>query len=395
MSTAAPPRPELQCWQSVSRGRRALIRLATPADASRIRGLYREIYHGRYPLSIIYDLHETVESLHKDNYFWFVSEVNRQIVGSVIFCLDPEIQLAKVFGGVVRPEFRGFGLTEKAMSLGLRHLVEETQCAQSVYATARTVSPAPQKLLRKLGFRELGIFPNVRKIDNYETHCLTAYFKEGALGRRIARPRLPLLLKPFYDIVRRSTGIEDAQWRDIRISPPSPWGEAELGFELIEAKNFILSRWNKLKAEDKLRMQFFPFHEPNLMLVTEDQAAEIYIHYSKPDHHAVIIGGHESVPDLARLLNAVGLFLEEHGVRYLELLADAYHPGIIQKVMEARFLPSAYYPAMRWKHGKGRDYIVFSKTFTILDFKHIAARGLFSEYLREYFRLWKSLYIDF
>ena len=378
----------------LSGGRRVTIRRAGPQDAKRIRALYNEVYQGKYPLSIIYDAHETLESLAREDTYWLVSEAGRQIVGSVIFHVDPVAQLAKVFAGVVHPAFRGEGLTERAITLGRKHLLDETGQAQSVYATARTVSPAPQKLLHNLGFKELGIFPNVRKIDNYETHCLTVYYKEGALARRMARPRLPLTLKPFYSIVQRAAGLEDAEWHDLPLAPSSPYQGGWLEFEVIEAEKFILKRWRELKAQGKLRMQFFPFHEPNLLLVSEDQSAEIFLHYSRPDHHAVIIGGHESVPDLTRLLNSLVLCLEEHGVRYVELLCDAYHPRVLKQVMDARFLPSAYYPAMRWKRGKGRDCIVFSKSFVVLDFKNIAASGLFRDYLREYFSLWKSLYID-
>lgn len=392
MQTFAKPKPSSSF--DLPGGGRATIRLATPRDARRLRALYDEVYQGKYPLSIIYDAHETLESLSKKNTYWYISEVGRKLAGSVIFHVDPSARLAKVFAGVVHPDFRGSGLTEKTISFGLRALMEETDQVQSVYATARTVSPAPQKLLKNLGFKELGVFPNVRKIDNYETHCLTAYFKEGALSRRIARPRLPLALKPFYGIVRKATGIEDAKWHDLPLEPSSPYKGGWLNFEIVEAERFIRRRWKRLQEKGQLQMQFFPFHEPNLLLVNEEESAEIYLYYSKPDHHAVIIGGHENVENLTHLLNSLVLCLEEHGVRYLELLSDAYHPKVLKQIMDARFLPSAYYPAMRWKRGKGRDYIVFSKSFVLLDFKSIQAEGLFSDYLSEYFKLWKSFYID-
>ncbi|MBI4387230.1 MAG: GNAT family N-acetyltransferase [Elusimicrobia bacterium] len=387
-------RPDLRLQAPLQGGRKALVRLAAPADAPSIRALYNEVYQGKYPLSIIYDAHETVDSLHKENYSWLVGETDGRLVSSVIFCVDPDVKLAKVFGAVVHPQFRGSGLTQRAIGMGIRHLVEETGQANSVYATARTISAAPQKLLKNLGFKELGVFPNVRKVDNYETHCLSAYFQDGALSRRITPPKLPTALKPFYDIVRKAAGLEDAQWHELALTPPSPYSGGWMEFEHVEAPNFILERWERLKSERKLHMQFFPFHKPNLLLVSRDPPAEIYLHHSRSDHHAVIIGGHEKNPDLTHLLNSIVIFLEERGVRYLELLVDAYHPKVLKQVLDARFLPSAYYPAMRWKRGKGRDYIVFSKSFVVLDFKNISAQGLFREYLDEYFGLWRLLYID-
>lgn len=370
------------------------IRRATPADADELRALYQDVYEGRYPLSIIYDVHETVSALGRDNILWLTAEAKGRLVASVIFTVDKENKLAKVFGAVVKKTHRGRGLTEQAIRLGLHHLVEETAQAESVYATARTLSPAPQKLLRNLGFKELGIFPNVRKVENYETHCLTAYFKPGALGRRMARPRLPSALKPFFSVVRRATGIEEPEFNDTPLEPSSPYAGGWIPFEIIEAPEFVLERWKSRRSANQLKMQFFPFHEPNLLLVSPDQSTEVYLHHSKPDHHAVIVGGHENVPDLTHLLNSVVMSLEEHGVRYLELLADAYHPRVLKSIMDARFLPSAYYPAMRWRRGRGRDYIVFSKSFVVLDFRNILAEGFYREYLREYFNLWKALYVE-
>lgn len=370
------------------------IRLATAVDAPRIRSLYFDAYQGKYPLSIIYDRHETVDSLAKPNYFWFVGESAGKMISSLIFCVDREVELAKVFGAVVHPEWRGLGITLRTLAYGTRLILDELKLAQSIYATTRTVFFAPQKLIFKLGFKELGVFPNVRKVQNYETHCLAALFREGALKSRMRRPRLPALLKPFYSIVQQAVGLGDAEWHDLPMAPESPYAANRPEFEAIEAQDFILSRWRHLKAQKKLNMEFFPFHEPNLLLAQKDQSTELYLFHSKLDHHAVLVGSAGSGKNLTQLLNAMGLFLEERGVRYLELLTDAYHPRVIQEILDARFIPSAYYPAMRWKHGKGRDYIIFSKSYIVLDFKNIVVHGLFRNYLKEYFRLWKSFYID-
>ncbi|MBI5209846.1 MAG: hypothetical protein HY927_07740 [Elusimicrobia bacterium] len=371
----------------------AVIRRATPEDADELRRMYHDVYEGKYTLSIIYDADETADALKKDDVHWFVAEDAGRIVSSVIFSVERDLKLAKVFGAVVLPEYRGSDLTERAIAMGLASIIDEEGQAHSAYATARTISPAPTRLLRNLGFADLGVLPNVRKVQNYETHCMCAYFRKGALADRVVPPRLPTALKPFYSIVRRATGIGDAEWHELPIEPSSPYAGKWIEFEIIEAPHYILGRWKALKAEHKLKMQFFPFHEPNLLLVAKDRPAEIYVYYSKSDHYAAIIGGHEHVPDLTHLLNSIVMALEEHGARYLELLTSAYHPEVVKRIMDARFLPSAYYPALRWNHGQGHDYIVFSKSFVLLDFSNIVAEGLVSDYMREYFNLWRALYI--
>ncbi|MFA6318466.1 MAG: GNAT family N-acetyltransferase, partial [Elusimicrobiota bacterium] len=276
----------------------ALIRRASPADAEELRRIYREVYEGRYTLSIICDPEECRSALERPDIHWFVAEAGGRVVGSVVFSVDEGLKLAQVFGAVVLPEFRGAGLTEAAIRLGLSELVDRGGLAQSVYATARTVSPAPRKLLANLGFKDLGIFPNVRKVDNYETHCMSAYFREGALEARVGPPRLPGSLKPFFSIVQAATGIADAEWHDVPVEPSCPYAGGWVEFETVSAPQLILRRWKALKAERKLKMQFFPFHEPNLLLAAKDGSAEVYIHYSAADRHAAIVGGHESVPDL-------------------------------------------------------------------------------------------------
>lgn len=373
---------------------KAKIRLARLADAHGLRALYNDVYQGKYPLKIITDREEMQTLLKKENYFWFAAEASGKIVGSVIFCVDPQIKLAKAFGAVVHPDYRGADLTERMMALGIRLFMKDKHLASSVYATTRTVGGAAQHLTKKIGFRELGIFPNVRKVDNYETHGLAAYFDKNALNYRFDTPRLPLILKPFYEITQKAVGIADAQWHDLEIKPPSPYSGHWLEFKVVDAKRFIESRWKELKAAKKLAMDFFPFHEPNLLLATKDGSLEAYLYHSQVDHHAVLMGLTQSEHDLTHILNSAVLFLEESGVRYLELVTDAYHPHVIKKIMEARFLPSAYYPAMAFSEGKLWDYMAFSKSFVLLDFKNIVLTGLYRDYLKEYFRLWKAFYIE-
>ena len=67
----------------------------------------------------------------------------------------------------------------------------------------------------------------------------------------------------------------------------------------------------------------------------------------------------------------------------------------IRDALSARFIPSAYYPAMRWEPDRehGRDYLAMSRSMAILDFRGLRLQPAYAEYLQEYFRLWRELYI--
>ncbi|MHB8533507.1 MAG: hypothetical protein ACYDC2_12385, partial [Solirubrobacteraceae bacterium] len=137
------------------------------------------------------------------------------------------------------------------------------------------------------------------------------------------------------------------------------------------------------------------FHEPNLLLISPDGKTELFVYRSTKDGHCVLAGGRSETLSLGRMLDHGAAFLEGIGVRYFEILVDSRKADAVNQALGARFLPSAYYPAMRWDRdgGKGRDYIVMSRSLAVLDFKGIALQPAYADYLREYFRLWTERYV--
>jgi hypothetical protein len=263
--------------------------------------------------------------------------------------------------------------------------------ARSVYATTRTVNLAPQRLTEKAGFVKLGIFPNAHKVQRSETHTLAVYYGEGSLSGRSRAPRLPLRVKPFFSIVRREAGLPEAEYVDLPI-PTEDSGPAA-SFEVIQASQFILRRFAQVEAEGKLALDFFPFHEPNLLLMSPDGRTEIYVYRSVKDGHCVLTGAFSENLPMRSLLDRGASFLEGMGVRYMEALIEARDAETLNDAMGARFLPSAYYPAMRWDSGgeRARDYVVVSRSLAILDFRGISLQPAYADYLREYYRLWREI----
>ncbi|MBI2362867.1 MAG: hypothetical protein HYV15_05735 [Elusimicrobia bacterium] len=262
------------------------------------------------------------------------------------------------------------------------------KAVRSVYATTRTVSLAPQRLAEKAGFKKLGIFPNAHKVQRSETHTLAVYYGEGSLAGRSTRPRLPALLEPFFALVRRETGIPDAEFVELPVDWKGP--DEPLPFEVLQAPQFLQRRLRDMRASRRLALDFFPFHDPNMLLLSPDGRSEVFVYRSAKDGHCVIIGAASEDLDLRTLLDQGAGFLEGMGVRYIEALVEASEAERVQHALMARFLPSAYYPAMRWGQGGGRDYIVLSRSLAVLDFRGITLQPAYSDYLREYFRLWRD-----
>lgn len=387
---------ELDCRQEIilDNGKRIVIDIAMPDDILRIRWLYHRVYGGNYPFSLVYNPQEYTKAIESDRYLWLLARDGAEIVASLISIVDRAVHLGKVFGAVVAEEIEGQNVAEQMLKFGLDILVNRTKTARSVYATMRTVSLAPQRLTEKCGFKKLGIFPNAHRVQKSETHTLAVYYGKGALESQRKLPRLPNILKPFFSIVRRETGLPEAQYIDFALDnedsdvPLTP-------FEMVQAPQFILKRFQKAKTKGRLSLDFFPFQEPNLLLVSPDGTSEIYVYRSAKDGHCVLTGAFSTTLKTRTMMDHGAAFLEGIGVRYLEILIEASDADSICHALNARFLPSAYYPAMRWdEKGEGsRDYIVFSRSLAILDFKGIVLQPAYADYLNDYFKLWRELHV--
>ena len=77
------------------------------------------------------------------------------------------------------------------------------------------------------------------------------------------------------------------------------------------------------------------------------------------------------------------------------MLVDAYDYIIQQQAYTAKYIPSAYFPAMHLAgDGLRDDYFVVSRTFQIIDFtsSYVTQENL--PYLRSYMRSYNELYIE-
>jgi hypothetical protein len=281
------------------------------------------------------------------------------------------------------------------MKLVLDDITRTKNLVDVVYATTRTASSAPQRLTESLGFIKLGIFPNTHKVQDNETHCLTAYFTEGALQRRRKKPILIPEVEPFYEIVRKQIALDKAQVNNVQgMYSDHKQKIPLLNFEVISAPEFVKNRYRKTKHNSFFERIVMPFHEPNLILITPDQGTEVYLTYSKKDKYSVIVGGVTNEKSFAVVLESVAQKVSQMDMAYVEVIIDSYSPAEQRDALDARFIPSAYFPCAKRMGGRRYDCIVFSRTFALLDFRNVKIISLYKNFLREYLKLWRENYIE-
>ena len=372
-----------------------VIRLAKVQDMRRIQMLYAEIYGGSYSVPIVTDKEKMRSAIEDNEYYWIVAECEGRVVGSLVYALDLLYRNSKAFGAVVSQEFRKLDLAYTMMKLVLDDITVNKNLVDLVYATTRTANYAPQKLTESLGFIKLGIFPNTHKVQDNETHCLTAYFTERALQRRRRKPRIIPEVEPFYEIVRRQVNLERAQVKDVKGEYSDHKQKIPLlHFEAITAPEFVKNRFRKLKPNSFFVNTFMPFHEPNLILITPDQGTEVYLTFNQKDKYSVVVGGVTNEKSFAVVLESIAQKVSQMDVAYVEVIIDSYSPLIQRDALDARFIPSAYFPCAKRMGGKRYDCIVFSRTFDILDFRNVKIISLYKNFLREYLKLWRENYIE-
>jgi hypothetical protein len=259
------------------------------------------------------------------------------------------------------------------------------------------VTAAPQKLTASLGYKKIGIFPNVHKTKNYETHGLTAMFSPEALSKRFIDFALHPVLDPLYKIVSRECGLPDQPVidRPIYIEEPEEHAQVKLLLESIQAPGFVSHRFRERKPEVQEHHWFFPFHDPNLILTNPDQTIEIFAYLSQTDNHCALMGIRD-VHDIGyhAILTHACEKLRSYGARYIEFIIRADEAEKIQTALDCQFIPCGYFPAMQLHQGVRFDYVTFSRSFEIFDFTKLALEGVNREFLVQYFDIWKTVSLD-
>ena len=341
---------------------------ASQDDIEAIIDLYIKVYKGKYTLPEVADPAIIAKKVEDPSYFWTVAKIGDRLIGSVIFAIDPVNKMGKSYAAAVLGEFRGQDVMRTMVKHGLQLLTQKTRTCDVIYATTRTVSFAPQVVLEHLGFISTGIFPNVRKVESFETHGLEVYLGPHCLEFRRKTPKLVPEILDFYSIVKKELGLEDADTVVLEEQDPRKMGPA-ISFEVQHDYETISEKFYAFQDKDLMTKAFFPFTDPNMLFSAKDGTSDIFVNFNPLDGNGVIVGYRHSGSDLR---NTLMWFCEEaskSGMRYIEMLVSAYLPNKQRLALDAKFLPCAYFPAMKMNDdGLREDFLVFSRSFESLDF---------------------------
>ncbi len=394
---AVAPRPgERVHGTCLVKGHEVRIREAADKDISNIQALYALVYQGRYSMEFATNPSKLQAQLDRpEQHLLLVAEdPNRQgLVGSILFSMDGAHRLGKAAGVVVDPDYRSGGLGGAMLSLGTKYLAEDAALVDVMYATSRTVGEAPSRIVAEAGYQQVGLFPNAVQVENMEHLNLDVYLTTRALPKRRKKP---FIFKPYhetYEIARKRLGFEKAQVVSEYGSPklnPQP-----MEFEVVTDEAAAVARFRELAAEKRLANSFFPFHSPNLIFRSSNGHTEVFVSLKGRHRQAAILGYRTDVVDIENVLDSVARALHKQGASYVEFLVDAHDYRLQQQAFTARYIPSAYFPAMRLgSDGLRDDVIIVSRTFSLLDFTGSVMKGDNLKYLKAYFRHYHELYIE-
>ena len=374
-------------------GREISFQPPTQEDVQAIIDLYIKIYKGKYTLGEVSDAEIISKKIEDPSYFWILAKEGDRVVGSVIFAIDPVNKFGKSYAAVVLREFRGQDVMRTMVKHCLNLLTKKTRTCDIIYATTRTVSYAPQVVLEHLGFHPMGIFPNARKVESFETHGLEVYFSDQCLGMRRKTPKLVPEVHDFYKVVKNHLGLESSEVVELEEHDPRRMGP-KIEFDIIEDVDQVREKFDFYQAKDLMDRVFFPFIEPNLFFKAKDGSADIFVNFNRLDGYGVVLGYRHGDQDLRNLFMWFSESASNSGMRYIEMLVSAFRPEVQRVALDAKFLPCAYFPAMRMKwDGTREDFIIFSRSFESLDFMDMHLVDTNRQFLDAFMKCWYGMLV--
>ncbi|MGW1077506.1 GNAT family N-acetyltransferase [Streptomyces sp. NPDC002537] len=364
------------------------IERATAADIAELRQLYYAVYGPHYPTALGTDPAEMSRLIQDPHTLWLVARcADGGLAGSAAIHSEPGSRLGRLEGLAVHPERRSAGLAgQLTEELCARMLT--TGRLDSVYATVRTVSAGPQRVVSRNGFRPMGILPNAVDLNCRESLALYARYSSGVLDRRAPVPEVPAPLLPLLRAAEGSLGVSYAETR-VTEPLPAPPVAPDVRLEMIEAPAFVRRRFHD-RFPDAAQW-FYPLHTPNVLLVPDHGDFEVYAYLNRTGRYCALMAGHPDPAAAAGYLDPITRALTRAGAGYVEALVPLAHHGALSAFLAQGFIPSALYPAMRPEGDGCHDYAVLTRTTEHIDFRGVVVdEPLLQPYLDSYVSAWAS-----
>lgn len=382
----------------------AVFQVAELGDREELLLLYRTVYGSGYTLPLGTDREVMAREITSPTTCWLVARESGsgRLVASIVGNISPDDRIGKLQGLVIHPDARGGGLARQAVRELSDRLLDGDQPVDSVYATARTNSTAPQRICLQSGFRALGIFPNLRKAERHETMVLLGRHRPGVLERRLPVARVPAGLGGLVNALHKAVGSPDQPLPEIddRQAPGETAHTADTladstagrTLELVGAPSFVRRRLTEVLPDPVDR--FYPFHAPDALVAATDGAFEVFAQVNRTDGYCALIAAVPGLDALGKEFDALIDRLTGHGALHIEMLLPLDRHADLQLLLSHGFLPAAAYPAMRREGDGWRDYVVMARTMKPLDFRGLAIDAAFRPFTEQYIELWKQRYLN-
>ncbi|MFI5829193.1 GNAT family N-acetyltransferase [Streptomyces sp. NPDC051578] len=370
-----------------------LIKPATREDIAELRQLYYAVYGPHYPVALGTDPAEMARLIADPHSLWLVGRCpdTGALTASAVIRGDAGSRIGRLEGIAVHPGHRSGGLAA-ALTGALCTEMLDTGRLDSVYATVRTVSAGPQRVVARNGFRPLGILPNAVDLSSRESLALYARHSAGVLGRRIPVAEVPAPVMPLLRTCEDALGISYPGVRAVSgpFREPASQGAAER-LEMIEAPAFVRRRFRERfpGAEG----WFYPLHTPNVLLTPEDGRFEVYAYLNRAGGYCSLLTAHPDPAAAAAHLAPVTRALARAGAGYVEALVPLAHTEALSAFLAQGFVAGALYPAMRADGDGFHDYAVLSRSSERIDFRGVAVEPSLQPYLDCYVSAWASTHL--
>ncbi|WP_308296696.1 GNAT family N-acetyltransferase [Streptomyces sp. ISL-44] len=369
-----------------------VITPAACADIAELRQLYYAVYGPHYPVALGTDPAEMARLIEDPYSLWLVGRCagTGALTASAAIHGEPGSRIGRLEGIAVHPGHRSAGLAA-ALTEALCAGMLDTGRLDSVYATVRTVSAGPQRVVARNGFRPLGILPNAVDLRSRESLALYARHSAGVLDRRLPVTEVPAPMLPLLRTAEAALGIGYPGVRAAApLAAPAPQGAVER-LEMIEAPAFVRRRFRE--QFPGAGGWFYPLHTPNVLLTPEDGRFEVYAYLNRAGGYASLLTAHPDPAAAAAYLEPVTRALARAGAGYVEALVPLAHQEALSAILAQGFVAGALYPAMRADGDGFHDYAVLSRSSERIDFRGVAVEPPLQPYLDCYVSAWASTHL--
>lgn len=302
---------------------------------------------------------QVADSLRSKDCSWTVGLEGQAVRAAACLSLEREARLGKVtFLRALGPE-GGRGGRLAALLRTLLGQVQSSGAADLVYNTTRDLTDEEHLATLDAGFKPLGVFPGARSTDGSQVSGFAAWYAEGVL-RKMRHSEFPLhpAAAPFFALAAEACGLPPLG-RGEPVLPPYP--DSLPALELLDAPRFAAERFRRLKARRSLSVNFYPFSEPNVIILSADENVQVFASLQPGLRFATIIGeAVRSSVHPVRLTRESVRLLEAGGADYVEAINDAADAAGIECFLKAGFTPCGYFPCLKLSGNNRRDFVVFA-----------------------------------